>query len=279
MSFAREVAAVARLDFGEVRRSRWLGFSASVYALFAAMFVFIGLRESGVVGFTGSGRVLLSLAHALVLVLPLLALTATCQVVNKARDDGTLEVLFSHPLSRLGYLAGVTVTRYAVLLLPLVGIVVAVSAFGGLLGGDPVSWLLGLRILAVSAAMLCAGVGVGLAVSVVTRDQARAIVTALVVWAAGVALLDFALIGLLLQWHMNPRMVFILASINPVQCARLALLSGVQPELASFGPVGFYLATHVGPRALLALGVAWPAAVGLGAWLVALRSFRSGDVV
>ncbi len=279
MSLASEVVAVARLDFGDVRRSRWLGFSASVYALFSAIFVFVGMRESGVVGFTGSGRVLLSLSHALILVLPLLALTATCQVVNKARDDGTLEVLFSHPLTRLGYLAGVTVTRYAVLLVPLVVVIVLVSSLGGLLGGEPVAWSFSLRAIAVSASLLWAGVGIGLAVSVGTRDQARAIVTALIVWATGVALLDFVLIGLLLQWHLNPRVVFLIASINPVQCARLAMLSGVQPELASFGPVGFYLATHLGPRALLALGLAWPATVGVVAWLVALRSFRSGDVV
>ncbi|MEI8258541.1 MAG: ABC transporter permease subunit [Deltaproteobacteria bacterium] len=279
MSLSGEVVAVARLDFGDVRRSRWLGFSAGVYALFTATFVFVGMRESGVVGFTGSGRVLLSLVHALILVLPLLALTATCQVVNKARDDGTLEVLFSHPLTRLGYLAGVTITRYAVLFVPLAIIIVLVSALGGLLGGDPVAWTFSLRAIAVSAGLLCAGVGVGLAVSVGTRDQARAIVTSLIVWAAGVALLDFALIGVLLQWHLNPRVVFILAALNPVQCARLALLSGVQPELASFGPVGFYLATHLGPRALLALGIAWPTTIGVGAWLIALRSFRSGDVV
>jgi hypothetical protein len=166
-----------------------------------------------------------------------------------------------------------------VLVVPLAVVMLGLTAFGGGLGGEAVAWGFSLRALAVSAALLWAGVGTGLAVSVFTRDQAKAMVAGLIIWAAGVALLDFALVGLLLQWHVNPRAVFLLASLNPVQSARLALLSGVQPELGSFGPVGFYLATRVGARTLLAAGLAWPVTVGAVAWLIALRGFRNGDVV
>ena len=82
-----------------------------MYGLVAAVFVLVGMRESSVLGFTGMGRVLLSFCHALVLLLPLLALSATGQTVNRSRDDGTLELLFSHPLSRTGYFTAVTITR------------------------------------------------------------------------------------------------------------------------------------------------------------------------
>ena len=79
----REVLAMVRLELAEVLRSRWLLFCCGVYALLAAMFVLVGLRESSVFGFTGMGRVLLGFCHALVLVLPLLGLSATGQVVNR----------------------------------------------------------------------------------------------------------------------------------------------------------------------------------------------------
>src|SRR5690606_15330254 len=95
-----ELAAVARLDGGEVLRSRWLGLCVALYGLLAAAFVLVGLRESTVLGFTGLGRVLFSLCHALVLVLPLLALLATVQAVNRARDDGSLELFLSQPIGR-----------------------------------------------------------------------------------------------------------------------------------------------------------------------------------
>jgi hypothetical protein len=98
-------------------------------------------------------------------------------------------------------------------------------------------------------------------------------------WAAGVALLDFAGIALLLQWRVPALAVFALAALNPVQAARLALLSAAEPSLATLGPVGFYLANQVGAAALFGLGVAGPAAVGLGAWMVARRAFCRGDAV
>ena len=51
-----ELSAVARLDFGEVLRSRWLVLCLALYALFGAVFVLVGLRESSVLGFTSSSR-------------------------------------------------------------------------------------------------------------------------------------------------------------------------------------------------------------------------------
>ena len=77
----------------------------------AALFVLVGLRESTVVEFTGMGRVLFSLCHALVLLLPLVALTLTGQVVNRARDEGALELYLTHPVRRANYFAAVSLVK------------------------------------------------------------------------------------------------------------------------------------------------------------------------
>lgn len=273
-----EFAAVARLDLGEVLRSRWLWLCLLVYGALAGTFVLVGLRESSVMGFTGIGRVLFSLSHALVLLLPLLALLATVQVVNRARDDGSLELFLSHPIGRGAFLAGVSAVRLAGLVLPLVVVMIALGVAAGL-RGQPVSWAFLGRAIAVCAALLVAYVGVGLAVSVVVRHPARAMTLVFLIWTASVALLDFAGISLLLQWRLPPRAVFALAAANPVQAARLALLSAAEPSLATLGPVGFYLANRVGAGALLGLGLAWPLAVGAGAWIFGWVRFRRGDLV
>jgi hypothetical protein len=99
------------------------------------------------------------------------------------------------------------------------------------------------------------------------------------IWTVSVALLDFAGIALLLQWRVPAPAVFVLAVANPVQAARMALLASAEPTLATLGPVGFYLANHVGSDLLFAFGVAWPALVGIGAWGVAWWAFRRGDAV
>lgn len=279
MSMAQEVAAIARLDAGEVLRSRWLLAAGVVYALLAAVFVLVGLRESTLLGFTGVGRVLLSFCHALVLILPLLALAATGQVVNRAREDGSLELFFSHPLSRSSYFLAVTLTRFAMLLGPLVVLVVGLAVVGGAMAGEQVPWAFVGRALAVSAALLWAFTGAGLLVTTLIRNQARALLYGLLLWASAVSLLDFALIGAMLRWKLRAEAVFVLASLNPVQAARVALLSGIDRELSTLGPVGFYLANQVSGAALVALGLGWPLVIGTVCWVFAGRSFGRTDLV
>lgn len=274
-----ELSAVARLDFGEVLRSRWLIVCLGSYALLGGMFVLVGLRESSVLGFTGIGRVLFSLCHALVVLLPLLALLATVQSVNRARDDGSLELFLSHPIGRGAYLAAVASVRFAALALPLAVVMLALAIEGAWLHGQAVPWHFFARALGVCVALLAAYVGAGLATSVVVRHPAKAMALVFGIWLASAALLDFALIGLLLQWRVPAPLVFALAALNPVQAARLALLSSAEPTLATLGPVGFYLANRFGAEALLALGTVWPGVVAVGGWLVAWRSFRRGDAV
>ncbi|MCA8975362.1 MAG: ABC transporter permease [Planctomycetes bacterium] len=279
MSLRAQIAVVARLDFAEVRRSRWLVFCLIVHAILAAAFVLVGLRESGVVGFTGMGRALMSWSHALLFLLPLLALSATGQVVNGARDDGSLELLLSCPVSRTGYFAGTSLVRLAALVLPLFLAMPLMGLVGSLAFGQVVPWSFLLRGMLVSAALLLCFVALGLCISTLVRNQAKALMLTILVWVLGVALVDFGLIGVMLQWNLPPSAVFALAVLNPVQCARLALLSAAQPELSTFGPVGFFLANKVGANWLLAIGIGWPLLLGITAWMWSLGAFRRRDLV
>lgn len=279
MSLRREIAITARLDLAEVLRSRWLLFCLVVHGILAAMFVLVGLRESGVVGFTGMGRALMSWSHALLFLLPLLALSATGQVVNTARDDGSLELLLGNPVSRSGYFLGTTLVRVAALVVPLLVAMPAMAVFGSLAFGQAVPWDFLLRGMAVSTALLLCFVAFGLLVSTLVRNQSKALMLTILIWVAGVALIDFGLVGVMLQWELPPKAVFALAVLNPVQCARLALLSGAQPELSTFGPVGFFLANQIGSFGLLLLGIGWPLLLGVTAWVWSLGAFRRRDLV
>jgi ABC-type transport system involved in multi-copper enzyme maturation permease subunit len=279
MALGAEISVVARLDFAEVRRSRWLIFCLIVHAILAGMFVLVGLRESGVIGFTGMGRALMSWSHALLFLLPLLALSATGQVVNAARDDGSLELLLSNPVSRAGYFVGTTLVRVVALVLPLLVAMPAMAVFGAIAFGQDVPWGFLMRGMAVSTALLLCFVAIGLCISTLVRNQSKALMLTILVWALGTALIDFGLVGLMLQWELPPSAVFALAALNPVQCARLALLSAAQPELSTFGPVGFFLANRVGPTGLLAAGIGWPLLLGITAWVWSLAAFRRRDLV
>ena len=277
MSIARQFRASARLDFAEVLRSRWIWFCTGTYLALGGVLLVVGLRESSILGFTGTSRVLLSFSNAMLLALPLIALMALAPAVQRARDDGSLELLLGQPLSPGVWFAAICTVRYLALVVPLAAVMVAIGAWGQVMHDDPMPWQFIGRSLAVSSSLLLAFAGIGAAISVFVRNPARVITYLVLVWAAGVALLDFGLIGMMLKWRLDPHAVFTLAVVNPVEAARLAMLSDLQPDLASFGPVGFYMANRVGPTTLFALGVAWPAVVGVVSWTVAYLGFVRSD--
>lgn len=277
MSIARQFRASARLDFAEVLRSRWIWFCTGTYLALGGVLLVVGLRESSILGFTGTSRVLLSFSNAMLLALPLIALMALAPAVQRARDDGSLELLLGQPLSPGVWFAAICTVRYLALVVPLAAVMVAIGAWGQVMHDDPMPWQFIGRSLAVSSSLLLAFAGIGAAISVFVRNPARVITYLVLVWAAGVALLDFGLIGMMLKWRLDPHAVFTLAVVNPVEAARLAMLSDLQPDLASFGPVGFYMANRVGPTTLFVLGVAWPAVVGVVSWTVAYLGFVRSD--
>ncbi len=162
---------------------------------------------------------------------------ATGQVIVSSRLDGTLELLFSHPLDRNRYFLAVTTVR------------------------------------AVYPCYL------GLLISTTVRTQTRAMIYMLLGYFVAVLLLDFGLIGRLLRMRLPAASVLLLSASNPMQAARLALLSAVEPELSTLGPVGFFLAKRLGSGVLLGLGLAWPTLFGGLCLAAAARSFRSSDLV
>jgi len=274
----RQARAIARLDLAEVLRSRWLAVSALAYGVLAAVFIAVGQREAPLLGFTGAARVVFSMSHALVLLLPLVALTATAPAIGRARDDGSLELLCSQPLGRGAYFVAITAVRVAAIIAPVAALFIVVALWGAIAYGQSVPWAYLGRALGVLAALACAFAGIGLLISSVVRHPVRMLTYVVLIWAAAVALLDAGLIGVLLRWRLDPHIVFALAAANPVEDARLALLSGVDHDLSTLGPVGFYLAGQLGDPVLYALGVAVPLAWGALACLAALAHFRRADI-
>lgn len=275
---ARPKLSLFRLEIANALRSRWALAMAGSYALIFGAFAWLGLRESAVLGFTGLSRVVLNVANAVVLVLPLVALVATCQTVVGARTSGYFELFLAQPCRRRDWFLAAVLARAAIVLVPLLALGAVVLVLGRITGELELEAIV-LGAGAVTVALAWAFLGLGLLVSSLARSAERATVYALLVWLTASALHDFALIGLLLELRLEPRLVFGLAALNPIEAARLAILSGIDPELSVFGPVGFWIASTLGPKWTAAVGVAWPALLGSGALLVAARRLGRMDLV
>jgi ABC-2 type transport system permease protein len=277
--FRRQFAAVAALEMADGIRSRWLLFATIINFSLVGIFVLAGMHESQVFGFTGMSRVLFSFSHALVVVLPLLSLAAVGPVISQARSSGTLEFLFSNPLSRSTFFLAVTLVRLLLLAGPLFLAFGACAIISRITFGEPLDIEHLVRTLSVCTAELIAFTGIGMFLSATVRHPGRVLIGILIVWVLSIALLDLAVIGLLLEWRLDPQSVFLLAALNPVQDARLALLAGGSPDLPTLGPVGFFIANRFGGGSLLAVGLLWPIFLGATCWWAGLRSFRKHDLL
>lgn len=271
--------AFLRLELADSLRSRWVVFSSLLYVGLAGAFVWLGLRESTVLGFTGLSRVLLNLANAVLVIFPLVVLIGTHSAVVRARTTGFCELMLAQPVKRSTWFLALLTSRLVVLVGPLVVLLVGCFVSTAFLEPEPELLFIGLKSLAVCTALVFAFVGIGLYISAAARNTERAMVWALVVFVTTAALHDVLLITALLRTSLPPQVVFALAALNPSEAARVGILASVDPELSVLGPVGFWLANSAGPMAALALAVLYPLSLGLFATWRAMRRTELMDLI
>src|SRR5690348_15242897 len=114
-----------RLDFLEAVRSKWVAFACALYLGLAGAFVWFGLRESSVLGFTGLSRVLLNLTNAIVIVCPLVVLLGTHGAIARARSNGFCELMLVQPIKRSIWFYALLGSRLIILAGPFVVLLLA----------------------------------------------------------------------------------------------------------------------------------------------------------
>jgi ABC-2 type transport system permease protein len=279
MSGPSSVWVFARLELAESLRSKWAAFAATLYLGMVAAFVWLGLRESSMLGFTGLTRVLLNVANAVIVVFPLVVLVGTHSAIVRAKTSGFFELMLTQPVRRTQWFWGLLLARVAVLIGPLVGVMVGAALFSLLLEPEPGLAAVAARSLAITVSLVFSFIGVGLWVSSRARTLERAMVWALVAWVATAALHDVLLIAVLLRTPLPPEVVFFVSALNPSEAARVGILSSVDPELSALGPVGFWLSNTLGPTLALVIAVGWPALLGVLTTWRAARNLERADLV
>ncbi|MBK7857821.1 MAG: ABC transporter permease subunit [Archangiaceae bacterium] len=275
----KAVLAFARLELMDALRSKWLAFASVLYLGLLVTFVWLGLRESTVLGFTGLTRVLLNLANAVIVVFPLVVLVGTHSAIVRAKTSGFCELMLTQPVRRSTWFWGLLLSRVAVLIGPLVVILAGCAVAAAFVEDEPGLAAVAARSLGITTALIFSFLGLGLWISARARTLERAIVLALLAWVVTAAVHDVFLITVLLRTPLPPQVIFFASVLNPSEAARVGLLTSVDPELSSLGPVGFWLANHLGPTLALAVAIGWPLAIGLfGSWRAA-RRLDAADLV
>ena len=266
-------------ELKETFHSRIFYFVLFIYFILSLIFVFIATQESSVLGFTGINRILFSLCHIFVFIVPLLGLATTSPIISQYRENGTLEFYFSQPVSRSVFFVVITLVRFLLLSIPLLVILLAMLVIQFLfIGIEDIDWVFLFQFLLINNSLIWCFLCIGLFISEKVNSHSKALIYMLLVWITAICLMDFIMIGLLLQFSVDIRNVFYLAVLNPIQSARLALLSGIDTELSNLGPVGFFVANEFSSLIIFLLGCFWPFLLGVVMWLITFGRFKKNDI-
>lgn len=269
----RATLIVARKEFRDGLRNRWVLAIALILALLAVGIAWFGAAASGGLGFTSLATTLVSLSTLAVFLIPLIALLLAYDAVVGERESGTLQLLLTYPLSRTALLLGkflghsLILGAATALGFGIAGTTIALFADGV----DLARLAAGMAVLIASSALLgWVFLAFAYLISVSVEEKARAAGLALGVWFLFVLVFDLGLLALLVSVQSGGDWLPWLLLLNPADGFRLINMLGFDAAQSFTGvtAIAGEAAFHRGWLALVLLG--W-IAVPLG---LAILRFR-----
>jgi Cu-processing system permease protein len=255
----RNIATVGGRELREAVRSRWFILYTLAFALLGLGISYVSAAGAGGVGLSGFGRTTAGLINLVLLVVPLMALTAGAGSVASDRERGMLAYLLAQPVSRvevlMGKYLGLAIALLACLCLGL-GLCAGILAWKGE-ATHPASivWL-----AALSFGLALGMLSLGMLVSVLVRKASVAVGTAIFLWLTLVFISDLALMAGAIAMRLRIEQLLALSLLNPLQVFKMWSLHAVDSTLDVLGPAGLYAVDEFGPWLHLIFGacmLAW----------------------
>jgi len=273
-SFARAVLVFARRELRDAVTSRWFPLYTIGFAVLAVATSFMSLAGSGSLGFAGFGRTAAGLLNLVMLIVPLMAITAGATSIAGERERGTLLYLLAQPVSRLEVLLG----KYLGLSLALcasvsIGFGLSAAVLAWRAGGTGVASFL--MLVGLTCMLAVVMLAIGLLISVCTRRAGVATGIGVFVWLALVFLSDLGLMAGTIVFKLRVQELFALAIINPIQAFKMSVIMQLNASLDVLGPAGAYASrTFDAALSWMLLGVlvGWGVLAAAAAAIVFARS-------
>ncbi|NPV65898.1 MAG: ABC transporter permease subunit [Anaerolineae bacterium] len=255
------VQTIARKELRDALRNRWFVLYTLAFGGLALALSALSHPGGGLANLAGYGRTAASLVNLVLLFVPLIGLTLGAANLAGERETGALDYLLTQPVTRPEVLLGKYVGLAAALLASLglgFGLAGVFLALRGQ-GGDPAGYIVTVLIAwLLGLAML----SLGLLLSIVARRTSGALGAALFLWLVLVFMGDLGIMGAAIITQLPIEQVLLLASLNPLQLFKTAAILTIQANLEVLGPAGLYATDRFG-SALLPLLVG-----GLLIWMV-----------
>lgn len=267
---------MARKEFSDGLRNRWLLAISVLFAVLAIGIAWLGAAASGQLGFTSVPATIASLASLATFLMPLIALLLAYDAIVGEDESGTLLLLLTYPLGRGQILLGKFVGHGLILALAtLIGFGCAMLAIAVLVDDIQLSlllWAFG-RFMVSSTLLGWGFLGLAYVLSSASAEKSTAAGLALGVWFFFVLVFDLALLALLVlsEGQFNPKVLPWLLLLNPADIYRLINLSGFEPGASTAGVLTLGSDLPM-PGSMLWLCLSLWVAVPLGsAWLLFRR--------
>ncbi|NUQ66769.1 MAG: ABC transporter permease subunit [Phycisphaerales bacterium] len=237
--------AIAQRELREAVRSRWFILYTLAFAVLGLSLSYVTAAAGGGMGLSGFGRTTAGLVNLVLLVVPLMGLTAGAGSIAGDRERGMLTYLLAQPVTRtevlLGKYLGLSGALIACIALGL-GACAAIMAWKGD-ATRPASliWLGGLS-LALAMGML----SLGMLVSVLARKASVAVGTGVFLWLVLVFATDLALMAGAIAMKLRIEELFAACLFNPLQVFKMWSLHAADASLDVLGPAGLYATEEFG---------------------------------
>lgn len=260
-SAVANIFTLARRELRDSIRSRWFLLYSIAFTGLGLGVSYISAASTGGSGFSGFGRTAAGLINMVLLVVPLMALTAGAGSIASDRERGMLCYLLAQPISRpevlLGKYLGLSAALMACITLGL-GLCATILAWRGeSTRPQSLLWLTGLSI-GLALGML----SIGMLLSAVARKASGAVGTAIFLWLVLVFATDLALMAGTLAFRLRIQELFALALLNPLQVFKMWSLLSVESSLDILGPAGLYASEEYGSGLHVIFGAC------MAAWII-----------
>ncbi len=241
------ISNVLRIGSKELRdamAARW-------FVMYTIAFAALGLGVASVSsiagGLAGFGRTSAGLVNLVLLVVPLMSLTAGAGAIASDRERGMLLYVLAQPMTRLELLIGKYVGLAGAILSSLslgLGISSLALAWKGQ-SGDPLQMV---RLAGLAYALALTMLSVGFLVSVMARRTSVAIGAAVFLWLIFAFVSDLGLMAGVVALRLPIERLFALAMCNPLQVFKMWALYSSEASLDVLGPAGLYATEELGDK-------------------------------
>lgn len=239
------VYAVAKWEFRNSVRARWVLVMGAIFALLGATVTLLAFRSVRTLGLTGVGPASATLINLGVLLPSLIGLLQGSASLVGAREQGMLSLICVQPVRRssigVGVFLGLTGSLWATLG---VGYGLVLVIMSGAARSSDVPALV--TLAGVTLAVAAASVAIGVAVSALSATRVQALAAAVGIWVVLALGVDLALASIASSARIGPEGLLAAILLNPLEAARVLGLLGTSFEGTALGPLGAYLISRFG---------------------------------